>query len=80
MGDASYALYLTHPFVLAPIRHSSPIIRVAPPLVVGTFFLLLSIAVAIAVYLAFDQPVSRLLKKALISRSRGPEILLQAPK
>jgi peptidoglycan/LPS O-acetylase OafA/YrhL len=73
LGDASYALYLVHPFAMRPVEllwqhfHLSGLI--AATLCAGTA-LLLAIAGAICVYLWFERPVGAWL------RSRLPDYLL----
>lgn len=62
LGAASYALYLTHPFVIKAVAiaaaHGPPI----PPAALGLATLLATVAVAVAVHLIVEKPMARWLR------------------
>lgn len=74
LGDASYALYLIHPFMSVPRlllqRNGS---NFAPweawPLFYATTLFILSIAAAVAVHMLFDNPLTKFLRVAYKRRS-----------
>lgn len=65
LGDASYALYLVHPFVMRGLREV--FLRLAPGATLAFTLLALAIAVSAAflIYERFERPTTRLLRKAL---------------
>lgn len=67
LGDASYALYLIHPFVFVSPRRLFPeaITTVSSPALYGLFLLGCSIAVAILVHLALEKPTTRMLGRGI---------------
>jgi peptidoglycan/LPS O-acetylase OafA/YrhL len=65
IGDASYALYLTHPFAMRAMREL--FLRLAPG-ATGLFVavaLLAAVIAALAVYRWFEKPMTRLLRRLL---------------
>jgi exopolysaccharide production protein ExoZ len=65
LGDASYALYLTHPLVISIPKHLaavSPLEKSAPYLY-GASLSAAAVAVAIIVHLACEKPATRFLRK-----------------
>jgi peptidoglycan/LPS O-acetylase OafA/YrhL len=80
LGDASYALYLTHPFALRAVAlawaalalHGAPVALLASAAAV-----LLALALALAVHRWFEAPLTRALTARLLRRSAatkaGPE-------
>jgi exopolysaccharide production protein ExoZ len=76
LGDASYALYLVHPLAITLPRHL--LYRVlhpaAAPLLYGGLLLGIAIAASILVHLAFEAPMTRLLKGALKNLHQTPSL------
>jgi exopolysaccharide production protein ExoZ len=70
LGDSSYALYLTHPIVhTLPRRLFSTFMNPKGyPVSYGCLLIALSIAVAIAVHLLFERPVTKWLQARIGSR------------
>jgi peptidoglycan/LPS O-acetylase OafA/YrhL len=65
LGDASYALYLTHPFVMIGyglILHTKAVSQ-APQIVIVPVIVLLAIAVGVAAHLAIENPLFRLIRR-----------------
>jgi tetratricopeptide (TPR) repeat protein len=64
LGDASYALYLTHGLVYLAVRnYLAPAINVAKhPLGYAMLLITCAVAVSIYIYLLFERPVTRLLQ------------------
>lgn len=74
LGDASYALYLTHTFVVSGFKHivawRLPLLDPATILGMASAMVLSSV-VAIGVHLFLDRPTYRYLNHALLHRRRG---------
>lgn len=71
LGDASYALYLTHLFVvdtMRPVGQKWPLLDTSSSVTAVTLVLVLSIGLAIAVHLYVEKPVTRAIKRVLESR------------
>jgi peptidoglycan/LPS O-acetylase OafA/YrhL len=68
MGNASYALYLTHPFVIKGLHVA--IVRgqaaaVISPILMITIAIVLSIIIATTIYHLFEQPMTRAMRYLL---------------
>lgn len=79
LGDASYALYLVHPFALRGMREALRLSGLAPSVPPWLFFLAAlvgSVALALATHRWIERPltaaVRRLLEGRALSRSGGP--------
>lgn len=74
LGDASYALYLVHPFVLRAVREGLVRTGLAPlldPWAALTLMLALSVAAAVLVYRCVERPMTRL-ARGLLDPPRDP--------
>jgi peptidoglycan/LPS O-acetylase OafA/YrhL len=72
IGNASYVLYLTHPYVLQFGEKAFGLDRVASlagRALLATLLVTLALAVACATHIYFEIPVMRLLKRLLLSRN-----------
>jgi len=67
LGDASYALYLLHGMAMALPRRFFPSLvdPNASPMLYAALLLLVAVAVAIAAYVLFERPVTRVLQKQI---------------
>jgi peptidoglycan/LPS O-acetylase OafA/YrhL len=66
LGDASYALYLFHPFVQAVIPTALQRIGVENVMVCVLLNVIAAIAIGAAVHVVLERPVTRLLKNGLM--------------
>jgi peptidoglycan/LPS O-acetylase OafA/YrhL len=74
LGDASYALYLTHPIVApATVAVAAAVVaEPAAPLVAGVGAVVAAVVASAVVWFAVDRPTIRLLQRRRTPRSRGP--------
>ncbi|MEN3930819.1 acyltransferase [Microvirga sp. W0021] len=75
LGNASYSLYLVHPFVLRPLRNIwMSVVGDTLPLI-GFVILaaLLSSLVAIVLYRLFEEPSNRFLRDRLLNKKSGTQ-------
>src|SRR5258708_8982449 len=72
LGNASYALYLVHPFIFVLPRRFFPdiVASVSSPLLFGMLLLSCSVAAAIFVHLVIEKPTTRMLRKAISGLSK----------
>lgn len=78
LGDASYSLYLTHPFVLVSIEHGWPWLfgaRYLAAMVLTS--LILAIVFAVAVHHFIERPCDQAVKRVR-ARTRAPRLALEA--
>lgn len=71
IGDASYALYLSHPFVIRPLREIGnhlPAVWLSPASYAATCALA-AIVVSVATHLAIEKPMNRYLREYLAPRT-----------
>jgi exopolysaccharide production protein ExoZ len=61
-GAASYSLYLTHPFVIRPMRLLSHGLLGRFPLCFAAFIAISAVAVSIVIYLVVEMPITKKLK------------------
>jgi peptidoglycan/LPS O-acetylase OafA/YrhL len=81
LGDASYALYLVHPFAMRPVEfvwQRLQLTGTAAAAIYVTTALLLAIIAAICVHLWFERPVGARLRSRLPNRSVGRTALPHA--
>lgn len=69
-GDASYALYLTHPFTIKALAVVGAKLAL-PPVAVFALGVIACIAVSIVVHLVFEKPVGNFLQRRLDRRPVG---------
>jgi len=73
LGDASYSLYLVHYVVMVLLAQSQlRWFRAAPEWFYGLFIMVASIAIAVMVYLLFENPTRRWLQARLRVGGRRP--------
>ncbi len=74
LGDASYSLYLFHPYVLKVVDRTAISFAEASfaSVCAALLYIGLSLLLAIAVYRHFERPVSRLLRARLLGRAAAP--------
>ena len=72
LGDASYALYLTHNLVMMtsrwPLKLPQIINPMLHPIVYATVLVIICLLMAIAVHLLFERPLTRYLQRQLAAR------------
>ena len=76
LGNASYALYLVHPFVFVFPRRFFPeaATAVSSPVVYGVLLLGASVAAAIFIHLAIEKPITRMLRRGISRLLKSPQI------
>lgn len=67
LGDASYALYLVHPFVIRALRQAMTLAGLALPAVLVALALVGSVAAALLVHFSFEKPATRWMRRVLES-------------
>ena len=74
LGDASYSLYLFHPYVLKVVDRTAISFAEASfaSVCAALLYIGLSLLLAITVYRHFERPVSRLLRARLLGRAAAP--------
>jgi len=67
LGDASYSLYLVHPFAISAARRFLPVLvdPRAMPWLDMLLFLLVATAAAVATYRLFERPVTKMLQNGI---------------
>jgi peptidoglycan/LPS O-acetylase OafA/YrhL len=73
VGDASYALYLVHPFVIRGLREALTASRLGVSMAAWAFVaiaLVAAVASAFAVYRLFERPMTRALRRMLEPAAR----------
>ena len=65
VGDASYALYLVHPFVIRGMREAALRIGLHAPLPYMVLALAGSVVAALLLYQFFEKPATRLVRRWL---------------
>ena len=80
LGDASYGLYLAHPFVMigyARMLHIAAVSQ-APQTALIPVVVVISVIVGVAAHLTIEQPLLRSIRRWMRRDSRFPEIPVQA--
>jgi exopolysaccharide production protein ExoZ len=72
-GDASYALYLSHPFSINLVEIVWKRLHLSPGPVFVAVALVAAVAASIVVHLILERPVTRWLNFKLVGRSRGAD-------
>lgn len=80
LGDASYALYLLHPFALAVPRRLFPALIDAArlPSLYAAVLVALSLILAVSVHLLIEKPLTKALQRRIAIKERGDNPLLAA--
>jgi peptidoglycan/LPS O-acetylase OafA/YrhL len=65
VGDASYALYLVHPFVIRGLREVALRVGLASPVLYIVLALAGAVVAAVLLYHWFERPATRLLRRWL---------------